>query len=136
MYVLIHINLKLDEDKRKKKAGFHLFFLFFLYTKVRHKYHGQILKNIHIVCTINPSKHQNPPPQKTSPTFPCVVNLPLCVNPPILPNINSTCLYAALGAYCGTICPLRLTSTHVNPRSVWVVPNTPAPATVPRLAST
>ena len=48
----------------------------------------------------------------------------------ILPNKNSICRYATLGAYCGIICPDRSTSFHVNPRSSCVVPITPAAASV------
>lgn len=32
-----------------------------------------------------------------------VVKLPFCVKLSILPSKNSSCLYAALGWYCGTI---------------------------------
>lgn len=78
----------------------------------------------------------SPPVSYPAVKFPvCVVKSPLCVKLPILPNKNSNCRYAALGAYCGIICPLRLTSTNVSPRSVCVVPNTPAPANVESLSS-
>ncbi len=42
------------------------------------------------------------------------------------PSRNSSARRAALGAYCGTMCPARLSSSHVRPRSVCVVPSTPA----------
>lgn len=46
------------------------------------------------------------------------------------PSRTSSCLYAAVGWYCGTMCPERAIPTNVSPRSVWVVPIMPDAAMV------
>lgn len=60
----------------------------------------------------------------------CVENGAVLDKLSILPNRYSSVLYDAVGAYCGTIWPLRSIYTNVRFLSVCVVPKTPEAARV------